>query len=161
MYKYYKAIKDYVLGLNNEDRVDLHYIENIMKVPKDFLTECLCILQVEGYVYKIVNPFDETIFIKLDTPLHKIIHTELSESYEKHGFSFVNYDEFCGVLLEELHEVAEEVEVISILSNHIFNYKYQDNDVEMFKSIKKLQPVVNRALKELAQVGAVLLKVQN
>lgn len=91
-----------------------------------------------------------------------LIQAEYKNACENFGEKFNSLHEGYAVLKEEVEEV--EPNISSLKENVSLMWKYiKKNEWEIItlKSIENSLYYINNAIKELAQVGAVLQKIQN
>lgn len=92
--------------------------------------------------------------------LEQLIQAEYLNACEKFGEKYHSLHEGYSILKEEIEEVRDEYN--SLLSNfHYLWEKIKDKDKDILSTIAKMQNNVIQQMKELAQVGAVLMKIQN
>ncbi len=97
---------------------------------------------------------------KSEKLVDNIIQAEYKNACDKFGEKYHSLHEGYAVLLEEVEEVRDEYN--SLLSNYHYLWEnIKDDDKDIFSTIAKMQNDVIRQMKELAQVGAVLMKIQN
>lgn len=88
------------------------------------------------------------------------IKKEYENACEKFGNKYNSLHESYAILKEEIEEVRDEYNCL--LSNYHYLWEnIKDNDKDILSTIVKMQNDVIRQMKELAQVGAVLIKMQN
>lgn len=91
-----------------------------------------------------------------------LIQAEYLNACEKFGEKFNSLHEGYAVLLEEVEEVEVCVERLKSEMNFIWNCIKLNKKEAMKNSIGDcLNMFANNSIKELAQVGAVLMKIQN
>ena len=94
--------------------------------------------------------------------VNELIQAEYKNACEKFGDKYHSLHEGYAILLEETEEV--EPNISSLKENVSLMWKYiKKNEWEIIalKSIENSLYYINNAIKELAQVGAVLMKIKN
>ena len=92
--------------------------------------------------------------------VNELIQAEYKNACEQFGEKYHSLHEGYAILKEEIEEVRNEYN--SLLSN--FHYLWEnikDDDKDILSTIAKMQNDVICQMKELAQVGAVLMKIKN
>lgn len=88
------------------------------------------------------------------------IKKEYENACEKFGNKYNSLHESYAILKEEIEEVGDEYN--SLLNNYHYLWEnIKDDDKDILSTIAKMQTYVIRQMKELAQVGAVLMKIKN
>lgn len=89
------------------------------------------------------------------------IKKEYENACEKFGNKYNSLHESYAILKEEIEEVRDEYN--SLLNNYHYLWEnIKDDDKNILSTIvKMMEDDVIRQMKELAQVGAVLIKMQN
>ena len=94
--------------------------------------------------------------------VNELIQAEYKNACEKFGDKYHSLHEGYAILLEEVEEAEPNIsslkENVSILWKCI---KRNDWEVITLKSTENSLYYINNAIKELAQVGAVFMKMQN
>jgi CII-binding regulator of phage lambda lysogenization HflD len=89
-----------------------------------------------------------------------LVQAEYGNATDNWGGNYNSLHEGYAVLKEEIEEVRDEYN--SLLSNYHYLWEnIKDNDKDILSTIAKMQNDVIRQIKELAQVGAVLMKIKN
>jgi hypothetical protein len=89
-----------------------------------------------------------------------LIQAEYQNACEKFGNKYHSLHEGYAILKEEVEEVKEQtrkLRLIKVIWNEIKN----DNKNSLYKLLELMEIGVICAIKELAQVGAVLKKIKN
>jgi hypothetical protein len=90
----------------------------------------------------------------------QLIQAEYLNAIINYGEKYHSLHEGYAVLKEEIEEVRDEYN--SLLSNYHYLWEnIKDNDKDILSTIAEMQIDVIRQIKELAQVGAVLMKIRN
>lgn len=93
--------------------------------------------------------------------VNELIQTEYKNACEKFGEKYHSLHEGYAVLLEEIEESENEfTRIKSTLSFLWANIKYGKAQM-IEQNLDILQKYTQNAMKELAQVGAVLMKIKN
>ena len=94
--------------------------------------------------------------------VNELINAEYLNAVKNHGEKFNSLHEGYAILLEEVEEVEPNIsslkENVSIMWKCI---KKNEWEIITLKSIENSLYYINNAIKELAQVGAVLQKIKN
>lgn len=97
--------------------------------------------------------------------VEQLIQTEYENACEKFGKKYNSLHEGYAVLLEEVEEAIVDVKNLIINKKMIWRYlkDYNPNSVSVCleQSIGFAEGSVENAMKELAQIGAVLMKIKN
>jgi hypothetical protein len=91
---------------------------------------------------------------KTDDLVYKLVTSEFWQACNEHGENFNSYHEMYAVLQEELEEVNDNLQKIEFCKNKIWNEIKRDCVPDVLETYDS----VCETIKELAQVGAVLLK---
>lgn len=90
----------------------------------------------------------------------ELIQAEYKNACEKFGDKYNSLHEGYAVLLEEVEEVKEQTKNLR-LTKFIWNEIKKDHKGLLYKLLELMEKGVICAIKELAQVGAVLKKIKN
>ena len=91
-----------------------------------------------------------------------LIQAEYKNACKKFGEKYHSQHEGYAVLLEEVEEAESNISSLKENVSTLWKYiKRNDWEVITLKSIENSLYYTNNAIKELAQVGAVLMKMQN
>lgn len=97
--------------------------------------------------------------------VNELIQAEYKNACENFGDKYNSLHEGYAVLLEEVEEVIEEIKELIYSRKRIWCYSkdYNPNSVSICleQSIGLAEGSVENTMKELAQVGAVLMKIEN
>lgn len=89
-----------------------------------------------------------------------LIQAEYENACTQFGDKYHSLHEGYAVLKEEIEEVRDEYN--SLLNNYHYLWEnIKDNDKDILSTIAEMQIDVISQIKELAQVGAVLMKICN
>lgn len=95
----------------------------------------------------------------------ELIQAEYKNACEKFGDKYHSLHEGYAILLEELEEAIEEVKELINNKKRIWyylkDYDPKSMDISLLQSIGFAEGCVENSMKELAQVGAVLMKIDN
>jgi CII-binding regulator of phage lambda lysogenization HflD len=92
--------------------------------------------------------------------VEQLIQAEYLNAVVNFGEKYHSLHEGYAVLKEEIEEVRDEYN--SLLSDYHYLWEnIKDNDENVLSTIAEMQIDVIRQIKELAQVGAVLMKIKN
>lgn len=92
--------------------------------------------------------------------VEQLIQAEYLNAVVNFGEKYHSLHEGYAVLKEEIEEVRDEYN--SLLSNYHYLWEnIKDNDEDILSTIAEMQIDVIRQMQELAQVGAVLMKIKN
>lgn len=90
-----------------------------------------------------------------------LVQAEYGNICANWGGTYNTLHEGYSILLEEIEEVREEIKHLK-MDKKVFWNNIKENETEGVKlTLSFLNEDVENAMKELAQVGAVLLKIQN
>jgi hypothetical protein len=92
--------------------------------------------------------------------VEQLIQAEYKNACEKFGDKYHSLHEGYAVLLEEVEEVKEQTKNLR-LTKFIWNEIKKDNKDILYKLLELMEKGVICAIKELAQVEAVLMKIKN
>lgn len=92
--------------------------------------------------------------------VNQLIQAEYKNACEDWGEKYNSKKEACDVLDEEVREVGYEISELNYRSFDFVKYAY-DNRKLPDNWIEETEKYVKNAIKELAQVGAVLMKIKN
>lgn len=92
--------------------------------------------------------------------VNQLIQAEYKNACDNFGERYNSLHEGYAVLKEEIEEVRDEYN--SLLNNYHYLWEnIKDNDKDILSTIAEMQIDVIHQIKELAQVGAVLMKIKN
>lgn len=89
--------------------------------------------------------------------VNDLIDVEYVNACEQYGCTYKCMQEMLGVLSEEVKEVYDELE---LAQNEVKKTKFLTKSYNT-ETLLKLEKYTRNAMKELAQVGAVLMKIGN
>lgn len=92
--------------------------------------------------------------------VEQLIQAEYETACEKWGDKYNSLHEGYAVLLEEYEEMEHEIEHTNILPQ-IWEYIKINRKQSVLEYIAEGEKCIRYAIKELAQVGAVLMKIKN
>lgn len=92
--------------------------------------------------------------------VNELIQAEYENACENWGEKYHSKEEACDVLDEEVREVGYEVDRLGNRNFEFIKYAY-DNKQLPNNWIEETEKYIKNAIKELAQVGAVLMKIKN
>ena len=95
--------------------------------------------------------------------VNELIQAEYKNACEKFGDKYHSLHEAYAVLLEEVEEANTEFKIVKSWKRILWA-KLRNIDFQFYSEkeiIEKLQKTTENTIKELAQVGAVLMKIQN
>ena len=93
--------------------------------------------------------------------VEQLIQAEYKNACEKFGEKYHSLHEWYAVLLEEVEEVRKEIKHLK-MDKKVFWNKIKETETEgVNQMLVFLNEDVEGAMKELAQVGAVLQKIKN
>ena len=91
--------------------------------------------------------------------VNDLIQAEYKNACDLWGEKYSNKEEACVVLNEEVREVGYEIAELSYRNFYFIKYAY-DNQKLPDNWIEETEKYVKNAIKELAQVGAVVRKIR-
>mgnify|MGYP003397169386 CR=1 FL=1 len=97
---------------------------------------------------------------KTEKLVNDLIQAEYKNACEKFGEKYNSLHEGYAVLLEEVEEVKEQTRKLRLIKV-IWNEIKDNNKNKLYKLLDLMEIGVVCAIKELAQVGAVLMKIKN
>lgn len=100
---------------------------------------------------------------KTDRVVEELIESEHMNAVKNHREVYSSLHEGYAVLLEEIEEVLDDIKNLTSLRRIIWRHVKQDNteDDTCFRQCLSLSEMhTEHAIKELAQVGAVLRKIE-
>lgn len=97
---------------------------------------------------------------KTEQLVDELIQAEYTNACEKFGEKYNSLHEGYAVLLEEIEEVKEQTRNLRLIK-FIWNEVKKDHKDILYKLLELMEKGVICAIKELAQVGAVLQKIKN
>jgi hypothetical protein len=92
--------------------------------------------------------------------VEQLIRAEYTNACEKFGNKYNSLHEAYAILLEEVEEVKEQTRKLRLIKR-VWNEIKKDNKSVLYKLLELMEIGVICAIKELAQVGAVLQKIKN
>lgn len=98
---------------------------------------------------------------KTDKLLDELIQAEYKNACNIYGDKYNSPHEAYAVLLEEVEEVEKELSFLKRWLENIWESIKSENKYYQNECIEQLETCNTNAIKELAQVGAVLKKIQN
>lgn len=99
---------------------------------------------------------------KTENLVNELIQAEYKNACDNFGEKYHSLHEGYAVLLEEVEEVEPNISSLKENVSMLWKYiKKNDWEVVTLKSIENSLYYMNNAIKELAQVGAVLMKIKN
>lgn len=98
---------------------------------------------------------------KTDKLVEQLIQAEYKNACGKFGDKYHSLHEGYAVLLEEVEEARIEFECFNYHFPHLWDGIKQNDKNSLERELKDLTIYSNCLIKELAQVGAVLQKIQN
>lgn len=98
---------------------------------------------------------------KTDKLVNDLIQAEYGNACDNWGGTYNSLHEGYAIFLEEIEEVRKEIKHLK-MDKKVFWNNIKDNETAGVKQMLIfLNEDVENTMKELAQVGAVLLKIQN
>lgn len=98
---------------------------------------------------------------KTDKLVKDLVQAEYGNACDNWGSTYNSLHEGYAVLLEEVEEVRKEIKHLK-MDKKVFWNNVKENDIAGVKQMLIfLNEDVENTMKELAQVGAVILKIQN
>ena len=92
--------------------------------------------------------------------VNDLIQAEYQNACEKFGEKYNSLHEGYAILKEEVEEVKEQTRKLRLIKP-VWNEIKNDNKNILYKLLDLMEIGVICAIKELAQVGAVLMKIKN
>ena len=92
-----------------------------------------------------------------DNLVEQLIQAEYKNACEQYGCTYKCMQEMLEVLSEEVKEVFDE---LRLAENEVVTTKFLTKSYNT-KTLLKLENYTRNAMKELVQVGAVLMKIRN
>jgi hypothetical protein len=92
--------------------------------------------------------------------VEQLIQAEYKNACENYGEKYHSKKEACDVLDEEVKEVGYELDGLQYLNLEYIKCAYYDNFQLPDNWIEETEKYVKNAIKELAQVGAVVRKIR-
>lgn len=102
----------------------------------------------------------KTFAIETENLVEQLIQAEFKNACKKFGEKYNSLHEGYAVLLEEVEEVKEQTRKLRLIKV-IWNEIKDNNNNKLYKLLDLMEIGVICAIKELAQVGAVLMKIKN
>lgn len=96
-----------------------------------------------------------------ETFVNELIASEYKNACEKWGDKYNSLHEGYAVLLEEVEEAEKEIKFLKRWVENIWESIKSENKYSQNECIEQLEICVKNAIKELAQVGAVIFKIIN
>jgi hypothetical protein len=93
--------------------------------------------------------------------VNELIQTEYKNACEKFGEKYHSLHEGHAVLKEEIEEVRKEIKHLKMDKKVFWNIIKENEIAGMKQMLIFLKEDVESSIKELSQVGAVLMKMQN
>lgn len=93
--------------------------------------------------------------------VEQLIKVEYQNACEKFGDKYNSLHEGYAVLLEEVEEVEREMSFLKRWLENCWESIKSENKYYQNECIEQLEICNTNAMKELAQVGAVLMKIKN
>jgi hypothetical protein len=93
--------------------------------------------------------------------VEQLIQAEYTNACEKFGNKYNSLHEAYAILLEEVEEVEKEMSFLKRWLENSWESIKTENKYYQNECIEQLEICSTNAIKELAQVGAVLKKIQN
>lgn len=99
---------------------------------------------------------------KTEKIVDELINEEYQNAIKKHGDGYHSSHEGYAILKEEIEEVDVEIRDLERWLDEFWESVKNNNDYyELKDCVEELEVCVENAIKELAQVGAVLQKIKN
>lgn len=98
---------------------------------------------------------------KSETLINTLIQAEYENACNQYGEKFNSIHEAYAILKEELEETMNELNTMNAVFDVLWLDVKGDNIEPLNKLISNMKSYQLKAMKELAQVGAVLLKFKN
>lgn len=96
-----------------------------------------------------------------DKLVNDLIQAEYDNACDNWGGTYNSLHEGYALLLEEIEEVKKEIKHLKMDKKVFWNNIKENETADVKQMLIFLNEDVENAMKELAQVGAVLLKIQN
>ena len=98
---------------------------------------------------------------KTENLTQELIDAEYLNAVVNHGAKYNSLHEGYAILLEEVEEASIEFEVFNYHFHNLWDGIKQNDKQILKRELKDLEAFSICAIKELAQVGAVLMKIKN
>ena len=95
--------------------------------------------------------------VETEKLVEQLIQAEYKNACEQYGDKYLCMQEMLQVLSEEVKEVYDELE---LAQNEVIKKQFLTKSYNT-ETLLKLENYTRNAMKELAQVGAVLMKIEN
>lgn len=93
--------------------------------------------------------------------IEQLIQAEYKNACEKFGYKYNSLHEGYAVLLEEIEEVKNEITQLLNSFDVFWLWVKRNNQVHTYLCVEDMYEATENAISELAQVGAVLMKIKN
>lgn len=93
--------------------------------------------------------------------VNQLIQAEYKNACEQFGKKYNSLHEGYAVLLEEVEEVKPEITQLLNSFDVFWLWVKRNNQVHKYLCVEDMYKATENAIKELAQVGAVLMKIKN
>ena len=93
--------------------------------------------------------------------VNQLIQAEYENACEKFGDKYHSLHEGYAILLEEVEEAEKEITFLKRWLENIWESIKSENKLYQYECTEQLEICNTNAIKELAQVGAVLMKIKN
>lgn len=98
---------------------------------------------------------------KTENLTQELINTEYLNAVVNHGEKYNSLHEGYAVLLEEVEEVKTEITQLLNSFDVFWLWVKRNNQGHKYLCVEDMYKATENAIKELAQVGAVLMKIKN
>lgn len=98
---------------------------------------------------------------KTDKLVEQLIQAEYKNACEKFGDKYNSLHEGYAVLLEEMEEVKTEITQLLNSFDVFWLWVKRNNQGHKYLCVEDMYKATENAMSELAQVGAVLMKIKN
>lgn len=92
---------------------------------------------------------------------HELIQAEYKNACEQYGEKYNSLHEGYAVLLEEVEEVKPEITQLLNSFDVFWLWVKRNNQGHKYLCVEDMYKATENTIKELAQVGAVLMKIKN
>ncbi len=92
--------------------------------------------------------------------IDELVNKQLKIAIDKHGSNYKNYDEFIGVISEEIYEVNEEIGFLKEMTEHMTRCKYRNDFNGVLEFAFTVSLYAQNAILELSQVIAIVKKLK-
>ena len=93
--------------------------------------------------------------------VNQLIQAEYENACEKFGDKYHSLHEGYAILLEEVEEAEKETKFLEKWLDNFWNSIRNNNSFDKKECIEEMIECVENAIKELAQCGAVIMKIKN